>query len=91
MKEIAEKLNEEVEELFCESTIHNFMVRNNITRKRKTIFAAEQDREDVKEARDEWFDQELNAEDCFFIDEVGAKTNLARTHARSKKGERVVS
>ena len=87
LNEIAVELEGEVEDLFCESTIHNFMDRNNITRKRKTVFAKEQDREDVKEASDEWFDQKLNAADCFFIDEVGAKTNLTRTHTKQKGRE----
>ena len=54
LNEIAKQLEKETEEFFCESTIHNFMKRNNITRNRKTNFAAEQDREDVKEARNEF-------------------------------------
>lgn len=60
--------------------------------KKKSLHAAEQDRPDVKEARDAWFEQfagtKLNQ--LVFLDEFGAATNMTRRFARGKKGERIV-
>jgi transposase len=56
------------------------------------MHAAEQDRPDIKEKRDGWFDQvaDVKVNDLIFLDEFGAATNMARTHARGPKGQRVV-
>jgi transposase len=56
------------------------------------VRAAEQDRPDVRAARDAWFDgvAGVAVADLVFLDEFGAATNMARTHARGPRGQRVV-
>jgi len=63
-----------------------------LTLKKKSTHAAEQDRPDVKEKRDGWFEQvaDVKVNNLVFLDEFGAATNMARTHARGPKGQRVV-
>jgi transposase len=63
-----------------------------LTYKKKTQYASEQDRPDIKKARDEWFGQFADAtiKQLVFIDEFGATTNMTRTHARGPRGKRVV-
>ena len=60
--------------------------------KKKSQHAAEQDRPDVKVARERWFDSfartQLNQ--LVFIDEFGATTNMTRRYARGPRGQRVV-
>jgi transposase len=55
--------------------------------------AAEQDRADIAQARDEWRagQPDLNPEDLVFIDETGAKTNLTRLYGRAPRGQRLVA
>ncbi len=63
-----------------------------ITRKKKTLIAAEQDREDVQRKRQEWRQTqgEFSPEKVVFIDETWAKTNMTRTNGRAPMGTRVV-
>jgi hypothetical protein len=66
-----------------------------VSPKKKSLFAAEQERPDVKAQRDAWLDAltDLCAGDfarVSFLDESGALTNLVRTYARSGCGERCV-
>jgi transposase len=53
--------------------------------------AAEQDRADVAKAREEWHASQpsLNPEHLVFIDETGAKTNMARLYGRAPRGRRL--
>jgi transposase len=55
--------------------------------------AAEQDRADIAQARDEWRagQPDLNPENLVFIDETGAKTNLTRLYGRAPRGQRLVA
>ena len=57
---------------------------------KKTAHAAEQDREDVRAARQAWFDGQLDLDPdkLIFIDETGASTKMARLRGRSRRGER---
>ncbi|VAW19061.1 Mobile element protein [hydrothermal vent metagenome] len=57
---------------------------------KKTAHAAEQEREDVKAASEAWFEGQLDLDPAklIFIDETGAKTNMARIRGRAKRGER---
>jgi transposase len=58
----------------------------------KTLRAAEQDREDVAEARRAWR-AELAGVDpgrLIFVDETGIDTRMARLHARAPRGQRAV-
>ena len=61
--------------------------------KKKTLCAAEQDRPDVKRARDRWRadTERIDPRRFRFIDESGAKTNMVRTHGRCPKGQRLLS
>lgn len=59
--------------------------------KKKSLHASEQDRPDVKEARDHWFEQfaDVKLDQFVFIDEFGATTNMTRTRGRGPRGQRV--
>jgi hypothetical protein len=63
---------------------------NNHAQK-KTAHASEQDRPDVAERREGWFEGQLDLdpERLIFIDETWASTNMARRHGRCKRGERL--
>jgi transposase len=53
--------------------------------------AAEQDRADIAEAREEWGASlpDLNPDHLVFIDETGAKTNMVRLYGRAPRGQRL--
>ena len=55
------------------------------------MHAAERDRPDVLKRRMDWFEgqPDLDPERLVFIDETWASTKMARTHGRSRKGERL--
>ena len=59
--------------------------------KKKTLIAAEQDRQDVAEARRQWAAGQLalDPDRVVFIDETWAKTNMTRTYGRSARGTRL--
>lgn len=61
--------------------------------KKKTLRAAEQDRPDVKQRRDEWLYRRdgIDPRRFRFIDESGAKTNMVRMHGRCPKSQRLLS
>lgn len=72
-------------------TIFRALRRNNITRKKKTCHATEQDRPQVQQQREE-FQEKLASADpdrLVFIDETGATTAMSRTYGRAPVGERV--
>ena len=72
-------------------TIFRALERNNITRKKKTCHATEQDSPQVQVQRLE-FQEKLASVDpdrLVFIDETGANTAMSRTHGRAPAGERV--
>lgn len=58
---------------------------------KKTAHASEQDRTDIKERREAWFDSQLDLdpEKLVFIDETWTTTNMARKNGRASKGERL--
>jgi transposase len=60
--------------------------------KKKTLHAAEQNREDVAKARIAWRESQpaLSARRLVFIDETWAKTNMVRLRGRSERGTRLV-
>jgi transposase len=55
--------------------------------------AAEQERADIADARNQWRVGQagLNPENLVFIDETGAKTNLVRLYGRAPRGQRLVA
>ena len=52
---------------------------------------SEQDRPDIKRRRDNWkkYQGRIDPRRLVFIDETWIKTNMARTHGRCRKGERL--
>ncbi|EFM60170.1 transposase [Brucella sp. BO2] len=58
---------------------------------KKTGHAVEQSRPDLLEMRQSWFDKQLGLDPArlVFIDETWTATNMARTHGRCLKGERL--
>ncbi len=60
--------------------------------KKKTLIAAEQEREDVARKRCEWKQNQdqIDPDRAVFIDETWAKTNMTRTYGRSQQGTRVI-
>jgi transposase len=73
------------------STLWRFFDRHGITYK-KTLHAAEQDRADVKTAREEWREEQpsIDPRHLVFIDETGTSTNMTRLRNRAAKGERLI-
>jgi len=73
------------------SALWRFFDRHAISFK-KTLHAAEQDREDVKAAREEWRDKQpsIDPKRLVFIDETGTSTNMTRLRGRAPKGERLI-
>jgi transposase len=55
------------------------------------VHASEQDRPDILKRREDWFEGELDLdpERLVFIDETWTATNMARTHGRRARGERL--
>ncbi len=72
-------------------TIQRFLQRHQITRKKKTAHAAEQDRPDVLRRRRIWFEEQADLEPdrLVFVDKTWAKTNMARSHGRCRRGRRL--
>ena len=60
---------------------------------KKTAHAAEQDRPDVRAARQVWFERQpdLDPACLVFVDETWTATNMARTRGRCTRGERLRS
>jgi predicted acylesterase/phospholipase RssA len=58
---------------------------------KKTAHASEQDRPDILKRREDWFESQLDLdpERLVFIDETWTSTNMARTHGRCARGERL--
>jgi transposase len=59
---------------------------------KKALHAAEQDREDVKAAREVWRGNQasLIAKRLVFIDETATTTNMTRLRGRAPKGQRLI-
>src|SRR6185369_7513531 len=60
---------------------------------KKRLRAAEQDRPDIAAARAAWIAQQprLAGARLIFLDETWATTNMARSHGRAARGERLVA
>src|SRR6185369_233348 len=68
-----------------------FLDRYDLTFKKKSAYAAEQDRPDVLEEREDWFEGQLDLdpERLVFVDESFATTNMARRYGRAPRGVRL--
>src|SRR5881275_2361739 len=73
------------------SALWRFCRRHQITRKKKTAHAAEQDRPDIRKRREAWFEGQLDRDPArlVFIDETWASTNMARRYGRAPRGRRL--
>jgi transposase len=74
------------------SCLWRFFARHKITFKKKSLHAAEQDRADVKAARETWRANQasFDLKHLVFIDETAATTNMTRLRGRAPKGERLI-
>src|SRR6202043_2751958 len=60
---------------------------------KKTLTAAELDRPDVQARRAAWLSERpaFDPRHLVFIDETWAKTNMAPTHGRCRRGQRLIA
>src|SRR5512137_116626 len=74
------------------TALWRFLDRHKITRKKKSLRAAEQKREDVARARRKWIREQglLDPAKLVFIDETGVNTSMVRLYGRGPRGVRVV-
>ncbi len=63
------------------------------SRSKKSLHAAEQDRDDVRVARANWRREQprLDPTKLVFIDETGTSTNMTRPRGRCRRGKRLVA
>jgi transposase len=66
------------------SALDRFLARHKITRKKKSLRAAEQKRKDVARARRKWIREQglLDPAKLVFIDETSVNTNMVRLYGR---------
>jgi transposase len=66
-------------------------LRRARSRSKKTAHAAEQDRADVRAAREAWFEDQLDLDPArlVFVDETGLSTKMARLRGRCARGKRL--
>ena len=88
--ELREKIRERHGVGFGHATVWRFLARHNITRKKKTGHASEQEREDVADLREAWFEGQLDLDPSklVFLDETAVSTNMARRFGWAPRGER---
>src|SRR5262249_43156111 len=74
------------------SSVWRFFVRHNITFK-KSLYATEQDRDDVRRARTKWKREQprLDPKKLIFVDETGTSTSMTRLRGRCLRGKRLVA
>jgi transposase len=75
-----------------QTALWRFLDRHNITRKKKSLRAAEQKRKDVARARRKWISEQglLDSTKLVFIDETSVNTNMVRLYGRCPCGVRLV-
>ena len=74
------------------SALDRFLARHKITRKKKSLRAAEQKRKDVARARRKWIREQgfLDPAKLVFIDETSVNTNMVRLYGWGPSGVRLV-
>ena len=89
--ELQRRLAEEEGVRASTGTIWTFLDRCRLTFKKKSLHAAEQDRPDVLERREDWFEGQLDLDPAklVFVDESFASTNMARLYGRAPRGARL--
>ncbi|TXM96872.1 IS630 family transposase [Methylobacterium sp. WL122] len=93
LEEMRARLRDEHDLTIGLGTLWSFLDARDLTYKKKTAHAAEQDRPDVKVAREAWFEgqPDLDPARLVFLDETWTATNMARLRGRSPRGERLRS
>lgn len=73
------------------AAICRYLQKLELTRKKKTMRASEQSRDDVAKARNDWRGKQskMRPEQLIFIDETWTSTNMAPRYGRTAKGKRV--
>lgn len=68
-----------------------FVARDGIALKKKSLYAAEQDNEANRERRARWREQvsRIDPEKLIFLDESGIATEMTRRYGRARRGQRV--
>ena len=91
IEELQRRLVEENGVRASTGTIWTFLDRCGLTFKKKSLHAAEQDRPDVVERREDWFEAQLDLDPAklVFVDESLASTNMARLYGRAPRGVRL--
>ena len=91
IEELQRRLVEEKGVRASTGTIWTFLDRCGLTFKKKSLHAAEQDRPDVVERREDWFEAQLDLDPAklVFVDESFASTNMARLYGRAPRGVRL--
>ena len=89
--ELQRRLVEERGVYASTGTIWAFLDRHDLTFKKKSAHAAEQNRPDVLAEREDWFEGQLDLdpEKLVFVDESFATTNMARRYGRAPRGQRL--
>jgi transposase len=74
------------------SALDRFLARHKITRKKKSLLAAEQKRKDVARARRKWIREQglLDPAKLVFIDETAVNTNMVRLYGWAPCGVRLI-
>jgi transposase len=74
------------------SALDRFLDRHKVTRKKKSLQAAEQQRKDVARARRKWIREQglLDTTKLVFIDETSVNTSMVRLYGRAPCGVRLV-
>jgi len=74
------------------SAVWRFFERHQITVKKKSVRAAEQERADVARARHRWMREQglLDPARLVFVDETATSTNMARLRGRCERGVRLI-
>src|SRR3954470_21758929 len=91
IEELRRRLVEENGVRASTGTIWTVLNRCGLTFKKKSLHAAEQDRPDVVERREDWFEAQLDLDPAklVFVDESFASTNMARLYGRAPRGVRL--
>ena len=91
IEELQQRLVREREIRASTGTIWALLDRCGLSFKKKSAYAAEQNRPDVMQQRETWFEGQLDLDPdkLVFVDESFASTNMARLHGRAPKGRRL--
>ncbi|NJO79702.1 MAG: IS630 family transposase [Cyanobacteria bacterium RM1_2_2] len=90
LQELRDRLAQKTGVSVSSTTIHRMLVKLNLSVSKKTFHASEKETERVQQQRVEFWQlvRGILAKDLIFIDEAGVNLAMARTRARSRKGQR---